>query len=544
MRGTDNKALVDALLAVGGDLELGTVLQRIVESACALIGARYGALGVIGADGEERTLAEFVYTGIDDDTAARIGHLPEGHGILGLLVREPRTLRLSDLSEHPASYGFPPNHPPMRSFLGSPVRVAGEVFGNIYLTEPQDGGEFTEEHEDLVEALALAAGVAVQNARLYDQLARRERWLEAAREITSALLTGADPGEVLQEVARRARELVEADTATISLPDRSGRELLLEVADGLHAEDLRGRRYQLEGSISGDVLRSKAPAVFADVSHDGRWQQPIVAMGDLGPAIFLPLVAGDRAIGTLVVANRVGRPPLDDDDLRTLQSFAAQAAVALEFGRAQTALGRLALVEDRERIGRDLHDSVIQRLFATALSLQALVRLVEPVEGAPERVQEAVGELDATIRDIRSTIFALQAERSGTGGVRERILAVAADASRALGFRPHVSFDGIIDANVDDAVAENLVLILREALTNVARHARARSVAVTIAVAEDVRLGVTDDGAGFDPTLTPPGEGLRNMRERARQVGGEVEIDSAPGRGTVIRWRAPLPKGL
>ena len=202
-----------------------------------------------------------------------------------------------------------------------------------------------------------------------------------------------------------------------------------------------------------------------------------------------------------------------------------------------------ALVEDRERIGRDLHDSVIQRLFATALSLQALVRLVEPVDGAPERVQEAVGELDATIRDIRSTIFALQAERSGTGGVRERILAVAADASRALGFRPHVSFEGIIDANVDDAVAENLVLTLREALTNVARHARARSVAVTIAVADDVQLDVTDDGAGFDPALTPPGEGLRNMRERARQLGGEIEIASGPGRGTVIRWQAPLPRG-
>ena len=532
MQQPETTRLVDVLLDLGGGLHLGSILQRIVESACALVGARYGSLAVVDGHRDVPPAERFVSVGLDDATAARLSALPDGRGVF----------RAPDVSDR-RSTGSPPDRRQTIAFVGATIRVGDQRFGSLHVADAIDGDEFTDEHQRVIHALAVAAGVTIQNARLTNEVGHRARWLDAAREITSTLLTGGDPGDVLLAVVRRARELVRADVATIAIADMAGRTLLVDVADSIHADDLRGVRYPVENSITGEVMRSRTSIVHADVSSDDRIEQPVVSMGDLGPAIFVPLVAGGRSIGALVAATRVGGHPFGDDDLRMLEPFAAQAAIALEYGRTQAELGRLALVEERERIGRDLHDSVIQRLFATGLSLQALV---PPADGDPElseRIQEAIDELDATIREIRTSVFALHAERGGSGGVRERLLAVVAEASRGLGFRPRVTFDGAIDARLDDDTADSVVRILREALSNVARHAGATSASVTMMVNDDAHLTIEDDGVGFDPDRAPAGEGLRNMRERARELGGELLVTSPPTGGTSLRCRVPLPSG-
>jgi GAF domain-containing protein len=257
-------ALLEAVVSIGSELDLATVLRRIVEAATTLVDARYGALGVIGEEGER--LVRFVTTGVSDEEIESIGHWPHGEGILGLLIREPRALRLPDLTGHPASSGFPANHPPMRSFLGVPIRVRDEVFGNLYLTEKAGGGPFEEEDEVVVTALATAAGVAIENARLYEETRRRERWLEASAEISTTLLSGTDPRDVIDLVARRAREIADARLSSVTLVDETGRAAVLAAADGEGAQHLRGKRLELERSVSGKVFAEGAALQLADGS--------------------------------------------------------------------------------------------------------------------------------------------------------------------------------------------------------------------------------------------------------------------------------------
>jgi two-component system, NarL family, sensor histidine kinase DevS len=364
------RQLVDAVLTVGSDLELASVLRRIVEGAVSLVDAQYGALGVLD---ESRTkLAEFITVGIDEETHAAIGALPEGHGILGLLIVDAKPLRLPDLTEHPDSYGFPPHHPPMTSFLGVPIRVRDEVFGNLYLTDKQSGEVFTDVDEELAVGLAAAAGVAIENARLHARL------------------------------------------------------------------------------------------------HD------------------------------------------------------------------------LAVVEDRERIARDLHDTVIQRLFATGLGLQASIRLVgtDP-DAAVERIESAVDDLDVTVKHIRSAIFDLEVRRPDDESLRGRILAVTADVTRPLGFEPRVVFDGPVDTGLDARVANALIATLREALSNVARHAKASRVDVEVTVEGEASLRVSDNGVGPPVPGTAGGSGLRNMEARAAELGGSMALQAGPEGGTVLVWRVP-----
>jgi signal transduction histidine kinase len=360
--------LLDAVLAIGTDLSLPAVLRRIVESAVTVAEARYGALGVLGPD---HMLAEFITVGIDFEAIERIGGPPEGHGVLGLLIVDPKPIRLADISAHPDSYGFPAGHPPMRSFLGVPVRAHGEVFGNLYLTEKQGRGEFTQEDEDLIVALAAAAGVAVENARLHSKV----------------------------------REL--------------------------------------------------------------------------------------------------------------------------------------AVLEDRERIARDLHDTVIQRLFATGMSLQAVLRMTDDPRAA-DRVHTAIDDLDDTIRDIRSTIFALQSHGHGAG-LRSAMTDLVADAAGPLGFEPRLRVEGPVDAGVPEGIADHLLSTLREALANIARHARARQADVLLEVGDDsVHLRVRDDGVGLPTPAPRGGSGLRNMADRARALGGALAVSEAPGGGTELRWTVPV----
>lgn len=534
--GTRDQRLLDAVLAVAADLSLPAVLRRMVESACELVGCRYGALGVIGADGR---LTEFVHHGVDPKTVEAIGELPQGRGVLGALILDPRPLRLHEVREHPDFYGFPANHPEMHRFLGVPITVRGKVFGNLYLAEKEGGADFSEEDEALAVALAAAAGVAVENARLYEETRERERRLEALRRIGVAMLAGAGFAELLAMTARSARDLLGADLATIAVPAEGEGRLVLVTADGAHAAELAGTVFPSDGSVSGEVIATGRPAVLDDAATDERAHQPIVALGEIGPAVLVPLTVRERAFGTLAVANLRGGRAFTEHDLDLVQAFADQASVVVEYGRAQRELERLAVVEERERIARDLHDTVIQQLFATGMLLESVEGAVAPPHAA-SRIHEAVESLDKTIRDIRSAIFALQARGLSGRGLRSDVLALATEAAPALGFEPHVSFDGVVDSVVPDDVADDLLAVLREALTNVARHAGAGRVEVSILVDECLTAHVTDDGVGITAGISDEGgHGLRNMARRAEVHGGTMRVEPGP-RGTELTWRVPL----
>ncbi|WP_455565613.1 GAF domain-containing protein [Microtetraspora malaysiensis] len=523
-------SLLEAVVSVGSELDLETVLHRIVESATALVNASYGALGVIG---EERTLVQFVPVGLTEEEIARIEHWPHGLGLLGLLIKEPQSLRLRDIADHPDSYGFPAGHPPMRSFLGVPIRVRDEIFGNLYLTEKRNG-EFDEEDEAIVTALATAAGVAIENARLYEETRRREAWLEVSSEVTTSLLSGADPHDVLVTLARRTREMTGADVVTISFgvaPDT----LRVEIAEGLDAEELLGVELPAGDTVAGRVLRTAEPQI-ADIRAC-----PDVPAGapKAGPALSVPLGKGRLVRGVLGLGKRTGRLPFSSADLRMVQALAGQAAVALELAEARKDAERLGLLEDRDRIAKDLHDVVIQRLFAAAMTLMSVVRLVEKPE-VTGRVQHVVDELDATIRQIRSTIFALHTPREDKAAtVRGQFMDLVESARGHLGFMPGVLLEGAVDTLVTPKIADHALAVLREALSNVVRHAHATEVTVTVDAGEEVLvLEVADNGVGVPEEGRR--SGLRNLADRAELLGGTFEVQRREPRGTCLSWRVPL----
>lgn len=525
--------LLEAIVSIGRDLELETVLRSIVEAATTLVDARYGALGVIG---EDDGLVQFITVGVTQEQIDALDHWPHGLGILGLLIKQPQLIRLADLSEHPESSGFPANHPPMRRFLGVPIRVRDAVFGNLYLTDRTDGEEFDEDDESVVSALATAAGVAIENARLYQEARRRERWLEANAEVSTALLSGTDPDDVLHLVVRRAREICDADLATVALAHEAEEELAVKAVDGRYADELRGRRTPLDDTLAGRVYRTGTS--LASPGAEGEARPSGIATGvPLGPVLVVPLGAGTAARGVVSVANVPGRLPFAEPTRRLLETFAAQAAVALELAERRRDVERLVVFEDRDRIAKDLHDTVIQRLFAIAMTLMSAIKITEKPDVAV-RVQRAVDDLDDTIRQIRSTIFALQASADDEPALRVRLFGVIDGARESLGFAPAVRFDGPLDTIVDETVGDHLVAVLREALSNAARHAHASTVDVTVAAGSDVLLRVADDGVG----LTDGGRrsGLANLDDRARRLGGTFDVRSGDTGGTVLEWRVPL----
>jgi signal transduction histidine kinase len=530
------RELLAEFSALSGGLDLRVVLENVVRSAQRLADARYAALGILGADG---TLVQFVHVGMDPDEVASIGRLPEGHGVLGTLIRHPVPVRVGDIGSHPDSVGFPPHHPPMRSFLGVPVRVGDAVFGNLYLTEKQGADAFSDHDEELVIALAAAAGTAVANALLHGEILHRERTLEALQEIATALLAGAQPAEVLSSVARHARELFDADHAVIALPAPEGGPLRVAFSVGDGAPGLSGMDLPAEGSLSAHVLRTGESVVVVDAGADERVHQPMADAIGAGPMVFVPLVVQDEPYGTISLARRKGRVPFAAADLGTLRSFAVQAGIALDHARTQRELGRLALFEDQERIARELHDTVIQRLFAIGMGLQGAARMAraEPVQA---RLQQAVDDIDATISDIRATIFALDGSAHGPSGLRSQALTITAEQADSYGLRYRFTTEGPIDTAVPDPLVAELLATLREALSNVGRHAQARTVDVQIdATASGVLLRVQDDGVGM-PQVVTRASGVRNMGDRARRLGGTCEIRPADGGGTVVDWRIPL----
>ncbi|MDQ1483767.1 MAG: hypothetical protein QOF35_1843 [Actinomycetota bacterium] len=509
------RALFDAVMAMSSDLDLRNVLSRIVEAATELTNARYGALGVVGA---ESYLIEFVTTGISEEDRRSIGSLPHGRGVLGLLIREPRPIRMKDLRDHPSSYGFPPHHPAMETFLGVPVRIRGTVFGNLYLTEKAGGGDFTETDEQLVVALAGAAGLAIENARVYGLSERSREWLEAAATLPDSLQPPTDGESRLDHIASTARRT--GRSVATAILDTAGAHVLAIACDPRDEERIRD-------SLS---------AVGAEIT-DLEIVDPVdVEVGDL-LATVVPLRT-HLARGGLLVSfyngPTVGVRDVDDRDL--LRSFADYAALTLDRSQAISEREELVVISDRERIARDLHDVVIQRIFATAMQLQAAA--LRAAQGdVRDLIDRSVAELDATIRDVRATIFELQSPSAGS--LRTELSALVREYERVLRFPPQLRIRGPVETAATEAIRESLLKVLREALSNVARHAEATRVEIVVSVGEGrFALSVDDNGVGFARPGTR--SGLDNARARAEQLDGQLGLDTSHLGGARLTWSVPL----
>ncbi|MGW6906743.1 sensor histidine kinase [Streptomyces sp. NPDC054940] len=540
-RGTRDRvhSLLEAVLSVGRELDLEQALHGIVEAAAVLVDAEYAALGVIGPDGTR--LSAFHTVGVSEEQITRIGHFPEGHGILGELIRHPEPLRLARISEHSSSFGFPPSHPPMNTFLGVPIRVRDQVFGNLYLTEKRGGGQFDGEDESVLSTLAVAAGVAIDNARLYEESRLRERWLQANAEITHSLMSGSERAQVLGLIADRAREITGAALAVVAVPMEDTDSLSMEIAIGPEAETLRGLVLPVDGSLIGETFSTAAPVTTPDVSHDERVSAGPPRFTDLGPAVAVPVGTGEGGVrGVVLLIREAGETVFTGKEIGPLQGFAAQAAVAMELAERRRDAEEVAVLKDRDRIARDLHDLAIQRLFATGMTLQSAGRFIDHPE-ASERVVRAVDDLDETIKIIRSTIFGLRSrESAGGAGLRARVVRIAGEAAPVLGFAPSLRMEGLVETLVPREIADHVVAVLSEALTNVARHAHADRADVALtADSRQVRLTVTDNGVGVPADGRR--SGLRNMAERAQQLGGELELSRPEGGGTALAWWVPVP---
>ncbi|WP_329268353.1 sensor histidine kinase [Streptomyces sp. NBC_01451] len=533
------RTLLDAVLAIGSHLDLDVVLRRITESAVSLVDAEYGALGVLD---EERRIRRFITVGMNEETVRAIGHYPEGRGILGLLIREPEPLRLADLGAHSESVGFPAGHPPMTSFLGAPIQVRGRVFGNLYLTNKRGRADFDADDEAVLRTLAVAAGVAIEKARLYDDARRRERWLTASSELTRGLLSGTDPDRVLHQIAATVRGLAGADLVTLAVPFNGGDDLVIEAADGEGAPEVLGLVLSAT-TLAAKVYRSNQTVTSNALSDEPQAGGGSAGLVALGAGFLLPLGTREHVRGVLQVAHLPGGQEFPDSTMAMISGFADQAALALEIAEHRREAEQLLVLTDRDRIARDLHDLAIQQLFASGLTLNSVVgRLADRPEMAA-RLQRVVDDLDDTIKTVRSTIYALR-ERDRSGGrrgLRSQLVAEIDQAVDALGFAPALRMTGLLDTDVPAEYAEHLLAVLREALSNAARHAHATAVEVGAAVDGcRLRLRVADNGGGIDPTVTRR-SGLDNLRRRATDLGGTLDL--APNRpsGTILDWTVPLP---
>ncbi|MEU3691974.1 sensor histidine kinase [Streptomyces narbonensis] len=535
--------LLEAMRSVGTGLELHSTLDRICETAAELADARYAAIGVVDEEGEG--LSDFVTFGVDEGAVRRIGRLPDGHaGLLGALIRDPQTIRLADLSTDPRAAGFPPGHPPMRTFLGVPIRVQGEIFGNLYLAEKHGGGEFNDYDVHMVRVLATEAGIAIGNARLYEAARQRERWIDGSVAVTTALLSGGDADDALTVVAEQARRLADADAGIVLLPAEEGGLEIVAVSSPRATKSL-GVVIPPGSAVVEQLLEGEAVFV-ADASTDPRMISRLTSA--YGPSMMLPLQSGGRVLGALATPRARGARPFTETERTLATQFASQAALALMMADAQRDRERLAVYEDRDRIARDLHDLVIQRLFATGMMLESAQRK-SIVPAVREGVGKAVDELDVTIQEIRTAIFALQqGPAEAPSGLRTRVLREINMAAVPLGFKPAHRFLGVIDSAVGELTGKNLIAALREALSNAFRHAEASRIEVvldaTVTLSDGsagVRLSVADDGVGI-----PEGgrrSGLRNLARRAESLGGASWCGPGLGEnggGTTVVWEAPL----
>lgn len=512
-------------------LDLETVLRRIVEAGMSLVGAQYGALGVISPDG---TLERFIHIGIDERMVGQIGHLPEGHGVLGAVITDHEPILLDHIADDPRSVGFPDHHPAMDSFLGVPVRVGDEVYGNLYLTNSADGS-FTTDDRELVTALAATAGIAIENARLYDTARTRELWNATIADVMAAMLDVSGEN-VLDVIAERVAALIAAELVAVVVPHRDG-EFAVTASYGIDAAALQGQVYPASGSLAERALASrKAVSIGA---------QPTAALWDwepsLGPTVAIPLFIGVEPMGVLTVSRAHHGTAFTPADLDMAFSFAAQASIALEIVRARDDRKRIDTARDRSRIARDLHDHVIQRLFGAGLALQGASATAD--DETARAIEAQIDTLDAAIKDIRTAIFALSSnERSGAKRFRDQILDVVAEVTHAWTTPPRIEFSGALDSLVSTEMAADVLAVLRELLTNIVKHAQASTAQVSVAIDDHrLRLTVEDDGIGIADVTRR--SGLANIDRRATIRGGGVGIRSSPGGGTRVEWTALLSEG-
>jgi signal transduction histidine kinase len=506
------QGLLDAVVAVSAGLELEGTLNRIVRIAVDLVDARYGALGVVGPD-EQELLTEFVYVGVDDPT-------------LGVLIENPHPIR--DNQE------LAP-----RGVLGAPIRVRGELFGNLYLTEKRGGGNFTEDDGIVLKGLAAAAGVAVENARLFEESRLRERFMEASSEVNSHLLGGGSSQDALELIARRARELSNADCALILLSDGvPPSQVVVRASSCDGCVDVVGMSISSDEPLVAQMFEMQGAELVPDLAAiiPDSWLGP---RKDFGPAVAVPLRAGNVVSGVLLATRIRGGQKFVRDHVPLLASFADQAAFALELAEKHRQQRQLDVLADRDRIAGDLHDHVIQRLFATGMSLQGTVRRI-PDPAVRRRVGRAVEQLDETVREIRTSIFDLHTTGTdGAASLRRRMLDIVEELSTDCDVSPQVRISGAVDTLVPDELATHAAAVLREAMSNAVRHSQAGTIVVTVEAATDLIIDVLDDGVGMPPGVAR--SGLLGVERRAAKCGGRSVVAPGPEGGTRLTWRAPLP---
>lgn len=526
------RALLRATQAVVEPIELPTVLERIVHAAVELVDAEYGALGVVAAGGG---LDEFIHVGVPPETVAAIGHLPEGRGVLGALIDDPRPIRLQHIGEDPRSVGFPPGHPAMEGFLGVPVRVRDEVFGNLYLANPR-AAEFTAEDEQLVTALAATAGFAIANARLFDETRMRQLWTASSAQIASSLLDTAS-GSALPMLADELIARTTAERICIVLPGPRPYTVTVAEARGEGAPDLAGSEMPAMGTAAGIVLESgESRSLPGGRHHEHADALAITGAGEVGPSMFVALTSSKRAWGVLVAARSPGRPHFTAAELDIADDLAARVGLAIELAKAREDRQRALLVEDRARIARDLHDHVIQQLFGAGLTLQAVAGDVGDGDAA-RRLRSAIMTLDESIAQIRTIIFAMRPHHEGDESLRHRVLEIATQCSASLAHPVSVGFAGPLDLLVTGTLADDVTAVVRELLTNAVRHAAPDAVRLSVEAGNDeIRVIVEDDGAGIRDGGRR--SGLANLQDRAERRGGTLDVDSVRGR-TTVAWSVP-----
>lgn len=537
------RAFVDATVAITAELSLDALLQQLVEAGAALTGARYAALGVIDPSGSE--LERFLTTGMDSDTQAAIGDLPHGLGILGVLISEATPLRLHDLGKHKESVGFPPNHPPMRTFLGVPIHMRGVAYGNLYLTEKAGGEDFTEDDEEIVGLLASQAAVSIENARLFEAATSWSTQLESLNEVGNAMGSEVELEPLLDLIVRRLRELLNASFVAVVLP-QGANELRFAAVAGEGGDELLGETMPLETSKSGRVMESGVSQRSDSILDDPEVNRDVARALDARTGLWVPLVVRSKVIGVLAAHNKIGRDArFSDNDLRMAETFAARAALAVDLsGRiARDALRRVldAQEAERRRLARELHDETGQALTSIILGLKSLE---EQVEGEP--AMAAIGELRelvvGTLRDVRQLAVELRPKALDDFGLVPALERLTAAFSEQTGIPVDLQATDS-DERLPQEVETALYRSVQESLTNVVKHARAHSVSVLVSRrGGKVSAVVEDDGQGFEPSSPVDGGfGLVGMRERLALVGGRLRIESrGDGSGTTIAVEVPV----
>lgn len=528
--------LLEAVVAIGSNLDLSAVLGKVLESACLLLGTRYGALGVLDTTGHR--LADFITYGVSDSERAAIGDLPHGGGVLGLLIREPSTRRIDDLTTHPDSVGFPPGHPPMRAFIGTPVRVHDTVFGNLYLCERLDGTTFSEQDEVLLEGLAAAAGIAIENAQLFRRVQGRQEWAQVVAELTQTLLEGRNERSALARMVKHAREMGGANVGLLAVQDETGR-LGVQAMEGAELPAYP-QRLELHSPRWPILLRERVPLLLMAMPGDRHVGElaselaTVAGLDETGACALVPISVGAVEVGILCLLWATDRRGDARETMELLTPFAEQMGLAIEAGRAQRQRGRARLLEERDRIARDMHDHVIQRLYAAGLSLQAVARHTQ--DGPRERIENVVDELDLAVKDLRHAIFELH-QQLPEGGLGPEIECLIGRFAQNAGYIPDLAIAGSL-GEVPPELEHDVLAVVREGLSNIARHSKAADAQVRISVLDGLVVTIQDDGVGIPRKASL--RGLGNLQCRAAAHGGAFSVSARMPSGTLLRWRVPL----